>query len=224
MTTRSKWVFLSHSLSADTPVYGNRHPFKIIESNEIHAECAARSQTWLMNNHTGTHVDFPAHFIPEGRTFSDYPAGDFVFDRVALVAAKVPKDLLIQFKDLGLKGVKPTTELLLIRTGFEKKRRRDPQKYVLEGPGIHPECARALIKKFPKLRAIGFDFISLNSYTARELGREAHRVLLGAGKKAPWILEDLSLATLKRAPQQVVVGVLPVSRADGAPAMILARM
>ena len=78
---------------------------------------------------------------------------------------------------------------------------------------------------------IGFDFISLSSYTNRELGREAHRAFLnksfsGLNKdcsKPILIIEDMHLASLKECPNKIVVAPLRYDRSDGSPVTIISE-
>lgn len=150
-------------------------------------------------------------------------AGDYVFDRVCLLDVPLKTGRLLLPKDIDLKRIPRASEMLLIRTGFEKL--RSQRSYIFNGPGVHPDLCALLRERLPKLRALGFDFISLTSFPERELGREAHRIFLKMDSRghAPWIIEDMHLTKLRKQPQQVIVAPLQVKSADGAPVTILAR-
>ena len=81
-----------------------------------------------------------------------------------------------------------------------------------------------LRRNFPKLRVLGFDFISLTSYTNRPLGREAHKGMLGPleGTEPILILEDMKLSPLQTAPSRLLIAPLLVDQADGGPVTVIA--
>ena len=66
------------------------------------------------------------------------------------------------------------TDLLLIKSGFGDKRR--DRVYWEENPSFSSDLADSLWEQCTKLRVMGFDTISLSSWTDRELGRQAHRL------------------------------------------------
>lgn len=213
------WVFLSHELDTKTPAYGGGRGLKVLKSQKISRTHTSRSQRWELGNHLGTHMDFPAHFVPRGKNLSAYSAPAFIFNRVALCEVQVRPSQLILPRHLVWPSRWTRAELLLIKTGFEKF--RGSEKYILRGPGLHPDTCNEIRKRAPHLRAIGFDFISLTAFAHREEGREAHRILLG--QNGLFILEDMSLAHLKRAPKQAVVAPLRVRGTDGAPITVFAK-
>ncbi|MES2963072.1 MAG: D-sedoheptulose 7-phosphate isomerase [Bdellovibrionota bacterium] len=202
---------MSHELEESTPAYGNGEGFLVLEKKEMGGQASSRKQIWKFNNHVGTHMDFPAHFDEEGKNLSQYKADDFFFEKVAFVEAPVSADHLILPQDLKLGSESKNAELLLIKTGFEARRKTDG--YVLHGPGLHPETCQWLRTTMPNLRAIGFDFISLTAYQHREAGREAHRVLLKkqGAKDGIWIIEDMKLSPMKSSPAHVLVAPLQVN-------------
>jgi len=218
------WMFLSHELDENTPGYGGGEAFVALEKKQISEGSSSRKQVWKFNNHVGTHVDFPAHFDPNGKDLSEYGPGEFIFERVAFVSAPVGPDHLIMPTDLKMSGDMKLTELLLIKTGFENK--RTTKDYVMNGPGLHPDTCRWVRDSMPELRAIGFDFISLTAFQHREAGREAHRVLLTkqGTRDGIWIIEDMKLGALKSAPSQVLVAPLLVKGADGSQVSVFAKM
>jgi arylformamidase len=215
-----KWIFLSHELNQKTPSYGGRNGFEILENREINGDSSSRAQTWKFPNHLGTHVDFPAHFLKEGKTLSDYHASGFIFRKVGLMEVKVEDGHLIEPTHLTWPKEMAAMDLLLIKTGFES--RRHLPEYVFQGPGLHPDTCSELRKSAPALRGIGFDFISLTSFQHREAGREAHRILLGG--QGMFIVEDMCLGTIDRTPEVVILSPLRVTEADGSPATVFAQV
>jgi len=125
-----------------------------------------------MDVHTGTHVDAPRHFLPDGRELEPMGLEPFVgpADVVDLssseqldaptLAAAVPADA----KRVLLRTRNSTTE------GF-----RDPP-FRSDYAAVSPDGARWLAMRGIEL--VGVDYLSVEPYGAPP---ETHRVLLGAG-------------------------------------------
>ena len=169
-----------------------------------------------MTNHASTHIDVPRHFIPSGRSITDYQASEWIFSPVVLV--DVPSieagDLIDEgrWEALDRSAYSRDAELVLLRTGFEKH--RGAEAYWARSPGLHSSLCGALLRAFPRLRAVGLDCISVSSLLHREEGRAAHREFLGKGLL---LVEDMRLSGLKSAPKSVLLSPLLIENGDGAP-------
>ncbi|MEZ0391140.1 MAG: cyclase family protein [Pseudobdellovibrionaceae bacterium] len=214
-------TFLSHEFDVNTPGYGGSVAFERSPLSSFQTGQSSQSEKWSFKNHSGTHMDFPLHFFAEGQSLSSYEAHHFHFKKAALIDAAFDENQIIRSQDLITLclSTDPSTEMLLFRTGFEK--RRSEEVYWKNNPGFHPETADYLREKFPNLRAIGFDFISLTAYQQRELGREAHRQFLNP-KMPIWIIEDMKLAHCQMKEFEVLIAPFPVANADGTPVGIYA--
>ena len=86
-----------------------------------------------------------------------------------------------------------TTDLLLLRTGYEAYRAED--RYWAKNPGLHPDLGGWLRTEYPTVRVVGMDVISVTSRLHREEGREAHRALLDPERPGdPVLAKSLLLA------------------------------
>ena len=90
-------------------------------------------------------------------------------------------------------------------------------------PGFAPILANKLREKFPNLKVIGMDFISLTSYQNRELGREAHRMFLG-GDRPILLVEDMDLSKIMNSPKSISCLPLLINGLDGSPVTIIASI
>lgn len=217
MSLPKQLFMLSHLLDTSTPAYGGGTSFSRRSLVKPTAGKSSQSEEWTFKNHLGTHIDFPLHFIPNGKSLSSYKAEDFYFEKTYLIECLANEDQILRPEDFN-KLPANDCELLLIRTGFEKY--RVTEAYWKNNPGIHPSVAEYLIRELPNLRAIAFDFISLTSYQNRELGREAHKAFLG-GSKEILIIEDAHLLDCPSDSLSVVVAPLLVNHADGSPVTML---
>ena len=185
---------------------------------------SCNTRLWRMSNHIGTHIDCPRHFSREGDTLDAYPASFWLFSRTAVIdMIQVESGQILTVKDLDLSRVPSDVELLLIKTGFCDL--RDTAVYWQSNPGFHPELAPTLRRYFPKLRVIGFDSISLTSFTHRSIGREAHKSFLDHSRPI-LIMEDMDLAEIDNNSLvwQVMIAPIRVKDADAAPCTVLAEV
>ena len=230
-------IFLSHILDTGTPLYGGTGRVDLVLSRQIAKGDAANNSDLGFPAHSGTHVDAPFHFDPDGKRIGDFPAAFWICDHVYLLEVAAAPGQILSLAELlpALAKMPSQTELLLIKTGFERFRERplpgEESPYIFQGPGISSEIGLWL-RRNRHLKMIGFDFISVTNYSNRELGREAHRAFLGpiapGNDDLPLsgpilIIEDMTLSGLSRAPRRVVVAPLRYDNADGAPATVIAE-
>lgn len=219
---RAQLKWLSHALDERTPAYGGGIGLSVGVEKSLAEGDSCNMIRMTLSNHLGSHVDAPRHFLHDGCTIDAYNPSDWVFNAPRLIdLSPVEPGSVIDPPAIELAGggSDARTDLLLIRTGFEKWRGKDV--YWRDGPGFSPDLAGYLVSAFPGIRAIGFDSISLSSYRHRELGREAHRRFLGANLR---IFEDLALSQVNGCDSLVSVAALPlrIKDADGAPCTVLA--
>jgi kynurenine formamidase len=219
------YIFLSHILSSETPSYGNKDRFSDSPQNEIIKGASANTSSWnFTNNHIGTHIDLPFHFDADGKKYEDYAAEEFIYDTVSLVDIPCNQGELIQRNSYYWGQITTSTELLLIRTGYETHRKSE--KYWNDNPGIAPELCDFLITQFSNLRCIGFDFISLSSANHKVEGRLAHSALLKPknGKRPVLIIEDMTLVASPSKIVKVIVAPLRVKDSNGGAVTVIAEI
>lgn len=214
-----KVIRLSHAISMKTPLYGGADEIRVSPRKSL--SCGDSCNTFFLEfpNHSSTHVDAPFHFLGEGKKLDEISSESWVFKHIAVIDKPSSSSELLNFDPLALyKGTTPEQiEIVLIRTGFEKK--RGAKAYWEENPGLDPALAGRLKAAFPRLRAVGMDFISTSAFQHREQGRLAHHEFLG---REILLIEDMSLNALATVPDLLVVAPLMVEGIDGAPATIFA--
>lgn len=214
-------IFLSHILDVETPGFGGAQGFFNQQVRGISKGDSCNQSEWRLSNHIGTHIDAPLHFSNSGQAVSAAHAEQWIFTQVDIVEIPVNAGELVLPGD-WIDKVARDAELLLLRTGFEKF--RGEEMYWASNPGLSAELAKELRRRFPKLRAIGVDFISATSFLHRKAGREAHQAFLSPALTGNpiWIIEDMSLRDLRSKPIQVTVAPVRVREADGSPVTVFA--
>lgn len=223
--SQSKLKYLSYILDENTPSYGNRNQFVCEKKSDISKGDIANDSNINTTVHIGTHIDMPYHFFENGQTIKDFSIDYFKFKNVLFVdilpTSPIIKDDLVnklhQVKD------KENFELLVIKTGICNK--RDEEIFWKENYGFDPSIAEYLRINFPKIRVMGFDSISVSSFSNRMLGREAHKAFLNPDNPI-LLLEDMDLRELNQNSKIKNLDIVPlrISKCDGLPCTIIAEI
>lgn len=213
--------YLSHPFTPTTPSYGNRDQVIITPKNSIsNGDSSNTTDFRLTNNHIGTHFDAPKHFYDNGSTTTDITPDQWFFENISLIDIPCTEGRLINISDIENLNILPKTDLLLIRTGFEKY--RSDEIYWNGYPGISEETCDFLRQKYKQLRAVGFDFISLTSPLFKEQGKKAHLSFLNEAEGRPiYIIEDMKLSALINNPDEVIVAPLLIEDGNGGPVTVM---
>lgn len=175
-----------------------------VQSMDKGAKCNLSRLT--MSSHAGTHIDPPYHFVNSGIRSDQVPlellVGNARVIEVQHGGAIAGEDLL----NVGIQWSKR----LLIRTPNSRiwtsdNRFREDHAY------LDLSAAEAIIDAGVQL--VGFDYISVERYGAREA--RVHRRLLGAGVI---ILEGLNLSAIEPGDYRLICLPLAFIGLDGAPA------
>jgi len=210
-----------------TPVYGNLPRPRITHHKSITKGDTSNIYLITVSNHSGTHVDAPAHFIAGGKRISDYSPTELTFSNPALLVTPKTEDEWVEEKDVKRNVQSNNIDCLLIKTGFCELRGK--KVYKTHNPGISPEAILWSRRELPNLRCIGIDSISISGFQDRARGREAH---LAAFKKSTGLcgplllLEDVNLSQLKKGDKIKKLQIIPwfISGVDSAPCTVLAEV
>ncbi|MCC6831101.1 MAG: cyclase family protein [Thermoleophilia bacterium] len=213
-------IDLTQPLSPATPMWpGSAPPAAAVESDLARDGFFTRRVG--MSEHTGTHLDAPAHFVA-GRAGPDaIPPHRLVVPAVVLDAPGSPDGALTAAAvraDEAARGRVPAGCAVLVRTGWDRHL-DDPARYVgaLDFPGVAVDAAELLVAR--GVVGVGIDTLSVDRGAATDFPVHG-RVTLPAGV---WHLEGLvNLAALPHRGALLFVGVLPLVGGSGAPARVLA--
>ena len=139
-----------------------------------------------LNSHTGTHLDAPFHFFPEGITIDRMDVSLFQGDAVIvdLRGRIVPKEGIQAAAFEPYADRIQSGTIVLLATGWGPKRSFD-QEYMYDWPYLTGEAAEWL--KAKGIKGVGIDAMSMGGWYDGT-GRPCHEALLSAGI---WILEEL---------------------------------
>jgi len=220
-------VDLSHTLSPDNPVWpgvvtpGTRETVFTIEENFIY------SQRWTFEEHQGTHIDFPAHFIADGARVDAFPTDGLVGPAVVIdisARAQEDADTLVTVDDLRAweteNGEIPEGAFVLMYSGWEH-RIGTPAFFGddtgLHFPGFSGEAANWLVSE-RSIHGVGVDTLSLDHAITQTF--DAHYAFLGSGLLG--IENVANLEAIMDSKATIVCGIPKYEEGSGGPARILA--
>lgn len=221
-----KYQYLSYPLDIHDPGFPGEPTLHLEVCTSIDEGDVYSSSNIHLFNHFGTHFDAPRHFNPQGVTITELPLAQFIYEKPLLL--DIPKSCgqMIEPEDLSphLLHIQQA-DLLIIRTGLENVRSKNPQEYAANGGAVSIEAAQYLIDNAANLKAIGFDFISLASPAHPDHGIKAHQIMLGMfSDNFICIIEDMRLAELdKNKLKRIFALPLRVKGIDSAQVTVLAE-
>jgi len=205
-----KIVDLTHTISADMPVYPGTEPPVLTTANTYEKDGFKETLLHLYS-HTGTHMDAPHHIFPNSIPLDEFDADEFVGQALVIDATDVPPGGRIDFSHVQkIRDKADRAEFLIFRTGWEKY--WGQAAYFGEFPVISGDIADYLLQTGKK--GIGLDTISLDPIADSSLTLH-HRFLASGGTV---IIENLcNLACLGT--DLFLFAALPLKfrQADGAP-------
>ena len=164
-----------------------------------------------LGNHTGTHVDAPAHFIQNGATITELPL--YILNGRTRVVEIQNKEKVGLTEVQNLKLDNDFRILFKTRnSSLWKTRKRFQKNYVY----LTLDAAMYLAEIDIKL--IGFDYLSLEKFGDSE--HPVHRYLLG---NQVIILEGLDLSEVEEGEYEMCCLPLKLAGMDGAPARVILR-
>lgn len=215
-----KYISLSHYINEKTPSYNNSGSFNRLTITSIRNGNSANSEEWKLNNHIGTHIDFPLHFFDDGKSSSDFNTQFYINSKIGFIELEKTCDpgeiITIKHVEKQIEKLNSNIEVLLLKTGFQKM--RNNLTYSTENPGYDKSLFEYFRKKFPVLKFFGFDTISLTSVLHRTIGKEAHLLFLNPYNPI-LVIEDMDLSSLNSniILEQLIIAPILISKSDGAP-------
>jgi kynurenine formamidase len=195
-------------------------------TTDSYAEHGAFARELTFNEHTGTHLDAPAHFHEGGLTVEGIPAAQLVCEAAVVDvrdACSRDCDYLVSEADvLGderAHGPISPGMAVLVLTGWSRFL-REPGGYVqdLHYPGLGADAARLLLAR--GAIGIGIDTLSVDAGISTEY--PVHHIVLPAGL---WQLEGLvNLEQLPPRGTLLVIGAPRLVGGSGVPARPLALL
>jgi arylformamidase len=188
------------------PVWPGDTGVQMEQVSKIEEGANANVSHLALGVHTGTHVDAPCHFIPDGVVLDEVPLDRFIG---VVEVVEIPEVDLITAADLEGMIPSPTTRIIFKTKNSSIWTKMDHQFYE-DFTALSPDGAQYLVDLGVKF--VGIDYLSIAPFKE---SRPTHEILLGAGVV---ILEGVDLSAV--VPGQYTLYCLPLKLVgvDGAPA------
>lgn len=166
-------------------------------------------------NHTGTHVDFPAHVIKHGANSSQFPLENLIDQPGVVIEVPntenaISRSFLEAQKKSFFKGA----------IVFFKTRNSDIPKtkdhFTEDFVAIKEDAAEILVNA--QVKAVGIDYLSVDQYQNEEL--PVHKKLL---ENSILIVENLELKDIPAGEYLISIAPNQIEEIDGAPATVYAK-
>jgi kynurenine formamidase len=221
-----KLLDLTQPLGPATILWPGSRPFAA-DVEVDHDRHGVYARDLSLPEHSGTHLDAPAHFVRNGATVDEIALGALVRPAVCLdvrelvgddASFALTADMIATFEDRD--GVISRGTAVLVCTGWDRFH-GDPARYrgtedSLAFPGIGADAAELLVDR--GVAGIGIDTLSVDAGHASTF--PTHHITLPAGL---WHLEGLTrLESVPARRAWLVAAALPVVDGSGAPARAFA--
>lgn len=210
----SDYIDVSLSIHPGMLTWPSDPGVEVLPASRISEGKAANVSELHIGSHTGTHVDPPLHFIPDGRPIDQIPPEVFIGPAAVVDLLHVERD--IGAAELDALELPEGVERILFKTTNSELWREDspsfPDSYVaLTADGADWMVAHGI-------RLVGIDFLSIEHRGTP--GHPTHMTLLGAGIV---IVEGLNLGDVEPGNYYLNCVPLRLKDGDGGPSRALLR-
>jgi len=201
---------VSVPIAAGMPVWPSDPPLKLTAQNHVSRD---KSHTVHVTNiemgsHTGTHIDAPFHFIPDGRRLSEIPLDDLVGPATVIQIAGVASITRQHLEALNWSNI----QRVLFKT--DNSEHWNDGVFYENFVYLEPEAAQFLVDH--GIRLVGIDYLSIDPYKSPK--HPAHFTLL---PKNVIIIEGLNLSHVAPGRYRMVALPLNLQGSDGAPTRVI---
>lgn len=198
---------ISLSISPDLPTWPGDPPVNLEQVSSLEAGDESNVTRVSMGLHTGTHVDAPYHFIPDGERVDEINLKTLT-GRVYVL--HLPDADLITAKILAEAEIPPRTRRLIFKTRNSEQWIAGNNTFDQNYIALSADGAQYLVDRGVKL--VGVDYLSIAPYTDIVA---PHEILLGAGIV---VVEGLNLSDVTQGRYTLYCLPMKVAGAEGAPA------
>ena len=170
------------------------------------------SEVMILSTHTGTHMDAPFHFDPNGQTIDQVEVNRYVCYNAILIKIQKNANKMITSDDITRNSEYEIKEkdTVVFSTGWEKQIKQK-DNYIRNNPGLSKDAAEYLVEK--KVNAVGIDCPSID--IGIDGGLIAHKTLLS---NKILVIENLcNLYELNNGKFTLLVTPLKLAGASGSP-------
>lgn len=205
------WIDVSVPLHTGMVHWPDNPPVVIERMMSIDKGDTANVSKMSMGSHTGTHMDAPVHFIPNGIGIDQMPL-TAAMGRARVI--EINDSVSIKPEELQGHAIQRGERILFKTRNSEHCWQTND--FVEDFVYITHEAAQHLASL--GIQTVGVDYLSVGGYHVD--GQQTHQALLGAGI---WIIEGLNLSQAQPGIYDLVCLPLRIVGGDGAPSRAILR-
>ena len=203
---KARIIDISVVLREGMPIYPDDPEFSLRPDTSIENGDPCRVSRIEMGAHTGTHLDFPNHFIAGGKSCKDFGPERFILEALVVETAAEgnarASDLVNLEPDSG--------RAILFKTENSRKNLFGKNGFQKDFAAIGPDAAERLIEL--KALLVGIDYLSIDPYHSET--HPSHAILL---KNDVILLEGINLAEVEPGPYSLICFPLRLETAEASP-------
>ena len=207
-----KYYDLTAIISAESAVFPGDPQFKTENICSLDKGSQYNLCQMHFGNHMGTHIDFPAHVIRNGKTSSDFTIDKLIGAGIIIEVPDIEESITRKFVE-----AQPIllNDFVFFKTANSRisKNESIANKYVY----IESSAAEELLKKGVKI--VGIDYISVDRYEDENL--PIHKMLLS---NDVLIVEGLELNNAPIGRCKIYIMPININEMDGLPARVIAKI
>ena len=205
------WIDISVPLRTGMVSWPDNPSILIERVEDLERGDTANVSKLALGAHTGTHMDAPVHFLPDGKGIDTMP-----------LTAAIGLARVIEIQDS--ESIKPDElhshhiqrgERILFKTR-NSTRCWQTDDFVKDFVYISREAAQYLATR--QVQTVGVDYLSVGGFYKD--GVETHHALLSANI---WIIEGLNISSVEPGTYELICLPLRITGSDGAPARAILR-
>lgn len=197
-------------VTASLPVWPGEPRVKIEKRESITAGDQANVSHLSCGVHTGTHVDAPLHFIPDGNAVDELPLEVLIGPARVVSLPDVATITPLELEQLNL----PPIRRLLLRTRNSELWQEGVSEFKPDYVALTSEAAAWIVSRGIEL--IGVDYLSVQLFHNSE--SITHRILLEAGVI---IVEGIDLSQVSDGEYYFIGLPLRLAGVEGSPARVV---
>ncbi|HMD87789.1 MAG TPA: cyclase family protein [Anaerolineaceae bacterium] len=202
---------ISLTITPGMTVWPGDPSVKLERINKIEDGANANVSHIEMSVHTGTHLDSPYHFLPNGKSVETLPL-DVLIGAVQVI--ELPDSCnVINSGVLKTAGMQTHVERVLFKTRNSHYWEKGLTEFQTDFVGINEDGAQFLVDR--GIQLVGIDYLSISPY---KHSRPTHEILL---KSNVVILEGVNLSGVPAGDYDLICMPLKLGGSDGAPARVV---
>jgi len=202
---------ISLTISPNLPAWPGGPKIVLERVRKIEEGANANETRIDLGVHTGTHVDAPFHFVPDGKKIDDLPL-ELLIGPVTVI--QIPDAVEhLDARVLEQAGIPPGTERVLYKTRNSHYWDHPEAGFQPAFAGITEDGAQYLVHQ--GLRLVGIDYLSIAPY---KMSRPTHLVFLVA---EVILIEGLDLRRVNPGEYTLCCLPLKLGETEGAPARVV---